>query len=105
MATANELISVNTPRHNRGGKGVRTIKYTEAKGTLIAAKVVRDNHELVLISADGTIIRIPVSGISCMGRSTQGVRVMNLRKGDRVSAVARVVASESGDTEEEIDAE
>jgi len=93
------------PRHNRGGKGVRTIKYTEAKGTLIAAKVVRDNHELVLISADGTIIRIPVSGISCMGRSTQGVRVMNLRKGDRVSAVARVVASESGDTEEEIDAE
>ncbi|MHB1325335.1 MAG: DNA gyrase subunit A [Thermoleophilia bacterium] len=93
------------PRHNRGGKGVRTIKYTEAKGTLIAAKVVRDNHELVLISADGTIIRIPVSGISCMGRSTQGVRVMNLRKGDRVSAVARVVASESSDTEEEIDAE
>ncbi|MFA5801729.1 MAG: DNA gyrase subunit A [Thermoleophilia bacterium] len=93
------------PRHNRGGKGVRTIKHTEAKGTLIAAKVVRDNHELVLISADGTIIRIPVSGISCMGRSTQGVKVMNLRKGDRVSAVARVVASQPGGTEEEIDAE
>ncbi|MHB1361296.1 MAG: DNA gyrase subunit A [Thermoleophilia bacterium] len=93
------------PRHNRGGKGVRTIKHTEAKGTLIAARVVRDNHELVLISADGTVIRIPVKDISCMGRSTQGVRVMNLRKGDRVSAVARVVASQSGDTEEEIDAE
>lgn len=93
------------PRHNRGGKGVRTIKHTEAKGALVAAKVVRDNHELVLISADGTIIRIPVSGISCMGRSTQGVKVMNLRKGDRVSAVARVVASQPGGTEEEIDAE
>ncbi|MFA6001761.1 MAG: DNA gyrase C-terminal beta-propeller domain-containing protein, partial [Thermoleophilia bacterium] len=93
------------PRHNRGGKGVRTIKHTESKGTLVAAKVVRDNHELVLISADGTIIRIPVSGISCMGRSTQGVRVMNLRKGDRVSAVARVVASQPGGTEEEIEAE
>ena len=93
------------PRHNRGGKGVRTIKHTEAKGALIAAKVVRDNHELVLISADGTIIRIPVIGISCMGRSTQGVRVMNLRKGDRVSAVARVVASQSGGTEEEIEIE
>ncbi|MHB8858537.1 MAG: DNA gyrase subunit A [Thermoleophilia bacterium] len=93
------------PRHGRGGKGVRTIKYTEAKGTLVAARVVRDNHELVLISADGTVIRIPVKDISCMGRSTQGVRVMNLRKGDRVSAVARVVASQSGDTEEEIEAE
>jgi DNA gyrase subunit A len=93
------------PRHNRGGKGVRTIKHTEAKGALITAKVVRDNHELVLISADGTIIRIPAKDISCMGRATQGVRVMNLRKGDRVSAVARVVASQSGDTEEEIDAE
>ena len=93
------------PRHGRGGKGVRTIKHTEAKGTLIAARVVRDNHELVLISADGTVIRIPVKDISCMGRSTQGVRVMNLRKGDRLSAVARVVASQSGDTEEEIEAE
>ena len=93
------------PRHNRGGKGVRTIKHTEAKGALIAARVVRDNHELVLISADGTVIRIPAKDISVMGRSTQGVRVMNLRKGDRVSAVARVVASQSGDTEDEIEAE
>jgi len=93
------------PRHGRGGKGVRTIKYTEAKGALVAARVVRDNHELVLISADGTVIRIPVKDISCMGRSTQGVRVMNLRKGDRVSAVARVVASQSGETEDEIEAE
>jgi DNA gyrase subunit A len=93
------------PRHGRGGKGVRTIKYIEAKGRLIAARVVRDNHELVLISADGTVIRIPVKDISCMGRSTQGVRVMNLRKGDRVSAVARVVASQSGETEDEIEAE
>ncbi len=93
------------PRHGRGGKGVRTIKHTEAKGTLIAARVVRDNHELVLISADGTVIRIPVKDVSCMGRSTQGVRVMNLRKGDRVSAVARVVASQAGGAEEEIEAE
>ncbi len=93
------------PRHHRGGKGVRTIKHTEAKGTLVAARVVRDNHELVLISKEGTVIRVPAKDISCMGRSTQGVRVMNLRQGDRVSAVARVVSSSSGATEEEIKAE
>jgi len=93
------------PRHGRGGIGVKTIKHTEKKGTLVAARVVRDNHELVLISADGTVIRIPAQDISRMGRDTQGVRVMNLRKDDRVSAVARVVASQTGGTEEEIEAE
>ncbi|MHB8923098.1 MAG: DNA gyrase C-terminal beta-propeller domain-containing protein, partial [Thermoleophilia bacterium] len=93
------------PRHKRGGLGVKTIKHTEKKGTLVTAKVVRDNHELVLISADGTIIRIPAKDVSIMGRDTQGVRVMNLRKGDKVSAVARVVASQSGATEEEIETE
>ncbi|MHB1390252.1 MAG: DNA gyrase subunit A [Thermoleophilia bacterium] len=93
------------PRHKRGGLGVKTIKHTEKKGALVTAKVVRDNHELVLISADGTIIRIPAKDVSIMGRDTQGVRVMNLRKDDRVSAVARVVASQSGATEEEIEAE
>ncbi len=93
------------PRHHRGGKGVRTIKHTEAKGRLAAARVVRDNHELVMISKDGTVIRVPARDISCMGRSTQGVRVMNLREGDRVSAVARVVASSSGGSEEEVEAE
>ncbi len=93
------------PLHRRGGKGVRTIKHTEAKGTLVAARVVRENHELVFISTDGTVLRVPAKDISCMGRSTQGVRVMNLRKGDRVSAVARVVAGQSGGSEEEIEAE
>ncbi|RJQ45735.1 MAG: DNA gyrase subunit A [Gaiellales bacterium] len=93
------------PRHNRGGKGVRTIKQTETKGTLVAARVVRDNHDLVLISADGVVIRINAAGVSRMGRSTQGVRIMNLREGDKVSAVARVVASQSGASEDEIEAE
>ena len=93
------------PRHNRGGVGVKTIKAVEAKGTLIAARAVRDNHELVLISSFGTVIRIPAKDVSVMGRSTQGVRVMNLREGDRVSAVARAVASQSGGPGEEIEAE
>lgn len=93
------------PRHGRGGLGVKTIKHAKTKGKLIAARVVRDNHELVLISSFGTVIRIPVKDISCMGRTTQGVRVMNLRQGDHVSAVARVVSSKSGAQEEEVDAE
>ncbi|MCL6106663.1 MAG: DNA gyrase subunit A [Actinobacteria bacterium] len=93
------------PRHNRGGIGVKTIKPAEGKGSLIAARAVRDNHELVLISSFGTVIRIPVKDVSVMGRATQGVRVMNLREGDRVSAVARVVASQTGAQEEEIEAE
>jgi DNA gyrase subunit A len=93
------------PRHGRGGLGVKTIKHAKTKGKLIAARVVRDNHELVLISSFGTVIRIPVKDISCMGRATQGVRVMNLREGDHVSAVARVVSSKFGTQEEEIDAE
>ncbi len=93
------------PRHGRGGKGVKTIKKTEAKGMLVAARVVRDNHELVLISEHGVVIRIPAKDISVMGRDTQGVRIMNLREGDRVSAVARVVAGASGAAEEEVEAE
>jgi DNA gyrase subunit A len=51
---------------------------------------VRDGYEVMLISQDGTVIRTSVDGISRMGRSTQGVRLMNLRRGDKVSAIARV---------------
>ncbi|MBE0429284.1 MAG: DNA gyrase subunit A [Thermoleophilia bacterium] len=93
------------PRHGRGGMGVKTIRHTEKKGALVAAGVVRDNHELVLISADGTVIRIPARDVSIMGRDTQGVRVMNLRPGDRLTAVARVVDSQSSGVEEEVEAE
>ncbi len=93
------------PRHRRGGIGVKTIKQVKGKGGLVAARVVRDNHELVLISEQGVLIRIPAEDVSVMGRSTQGVRVMNLREGDRLSAVARVVASTSGAQEEEVEAE
>ncbi len=93
------------PRHRRGGIGVKTIKQAKGKGGLVAARVVKGNHELVLISEQGVVIRIPAQDVSVMGRATQGVRVMNLRPGDRLSAVARVVASKSGAQEEEVVAE
>jgi DNA gyrase subunit A len=81
------------PVKGRGGKGVLTAKLTAKKGGLAGARVVREGQELIFISQTGMVQRNAVSGISRMGRPTQGVRLMNLKKGDRVSAVALVVES------------
>ncbi|MDX6700530.1 MAG: gyrase subunit, partial [Baekduia sp.] len=85
---------------SRGAKGVLTIKLTETKGGLAGALVVRPHQELVFISQNGMIQRTGVKGISQQGRSATGVRVMNPREGDQVSAVALIVESEdeSGET-------
>src|SRR6476646_9011244 len=79
---------------NRGTKGVGTIKLTERKGALAGALVVREHEELVFISENGMVQRTGVRGISRYGRLSQGVRLMNMKEGDRVSAVALVVESE-----------
>jgi DNA gyrase subunit A len=92
------------PVQGRGGQGVRTVKLTDRKGYLAGVRVVRDNHEIMLQSRDGTVIRLRADGIQRYGRATQGVKVMNMREGDVVSAVARMVVSESGASEEEIEA-
>jgi len=89
----------------RGGLGVRTVALTDRKGYLVGVKVVRENHEIMLQSREGVMIRVRADGISRHGRATQGVRVMNMREGDVVSAIARMVVSESGATDEEIDAD
>jgi DNA gyrase subunit A len=80
---------------SRGAKGVKTIAFTEAKGLLSGALVVREHQELVFISQNGMVQRTGVRGINRYGRTSQGVRVMNLRDGDVVSAVALVVESEA----------
>jgi DNA gyrase subunit A len=80
---------------SRGAKGVKTIAFTEAKGLLAAALVVREHQELVFISQNGMVQRTGVRGINRYGRASQGVRVMNLREGDVVSAVALVVESDT----------
>ena len=80
---------------SRGAKGVKTITFTEAKGLLSGALVVREHEELVFISQNGMVQRTSVRGINRYGRASQGVKVMNLRAGDQVSAVALVVESES----------
>jgi DNA gyrase subunit A len=90
---------------SRGAKGVLTIKLTEAKGGLAGALVVRPHQELVFISQNGLIQRTGVKGISPQGRSATGVRVMNPRDGDQVSAVALIVESEDETGEPTLDVE
>ena len=83
------------PVKGRGTKGVKTIQMTERKGALAGALIVREHQELVFISQSGMVQRTSVRGISRMGRATQGVKVMNLRGDDTVSAVAVVVESDA----------
>ena len=90
---------------SRGAKGVKTITFTEAKGLLAGAMVVREHEELVFISQNGMVQRTSVRGINRYGRTSQGVKVMNLRKGDAVSAVALVVESETSTTAAVLDEE
>jgi DNA gyrase subunit A len=82
------------PVKGRGTKGVLTIRLTEKKGGLSGALIVNPHQDLLFISQNGMVQRTGVQGISQMGRSTQGVRVMNIKDDDRVSAVALVVESD-----------
>jgi len=85
---------------HRGGKGIITIKTTERNGFVVAVKEVVDGDELMIITRSGQMIRMPVKGISVIGRNTQGVRLVNLASAegdllpDAVAAVTRVVGEE-----------
>ena len=74
---------------------------TEKKGGLAGALIVRDHQDLLFISQNGMVQRTNAGGISQMGRATQGVKVMNIKDDDRVSAVALVVESSGADVAEE----
>lgn len=82
---------------NRGGKGVKTINITEKTGSLIALKDVTDNHDLMIITQYGNILRSPVSALRVRGRATQGVRLINLRENDIIASVASVFVSEDNE--------
>jgi DNA gyrase subunit A len=82
------------PVKGRGGLGVKTVQLTEARGQLAGAVAVREGEQLMLISTGGTMIKMPVSDIKRLGRSTQGVIVMRLRGDERVSSIARVAEGE-----------
>jgi len=77
--------------HHRGGQGVINIQTTERNGGVVGAWEVGDEDEIMVLSEGGKMIRIPVKTISRIGRNTQGVRVVRLGEGDKVTGVARVV--------------
>ncbi|HEU0025456.1 MAG TPA: DNA gyrase subunit A [Thermoleophilaceae bacterium] len=93
------------PVKGRGTMGVKTIGLTEKKGGLAGALIVREHHDLVFISQSGMVQRTGVKGISRQGRPAQGVRVMNLREDDRVSAVALVMETSADTAAEVVEAE
>jgi DNA gyrase subunit A len=87
------------PVKGRGTKGVLTAKLTAKKGGLAGALIVREHQDLLFISQNGMVQRTRAGGISQMGRPTQGVKVMNMKEDDVVSAVALVI--DSGDSEDD----
>jgi DNA gyrase subunit A len=82
---------------NRGGKGVKTINITDKTGQLIAIKEVTDADDLMIINKSGIAIRMRVTDMRVMGRATQGVRVINLKKGDSIASVTKVHGYENED--------
>jgi DNA gyrase subunit A len=85
---------------NRGGKGVKTLNVTDKTGALIAIKNVTDEDDLMVITKNGITIRIHLDTVRVMGRAAQGVRIINLKKGGEIAAVAKVPRS---DDDESID--
>lgn len=88
---------------NRGGKGVKTLNITEKTGKLLSIKNVTDEEDLMIITKSGVTIRMHIDGIRTMGRAAQGVKLINLKGGSEIAAVARVPRSE--EEEEEFDGE
>jgi DNA gyrase subunit A len=78
------------PKHGRGGQGVIALQTTERNGEMVAALQVTSDHELMMISSTGTLVRTPVGEISIVGRNTQGVRLIRLGDGERLTGVERI---------------
>lgn len=85
---------------NRGGKGVKTISITEKTGHLVSMKSVTDEDDLMIIKKSGVAIRMPMKELRTMGRATQGVKLINIKDGDAIAAVAKVMVE---DTEDEVE--
>jgi DNA gyrase subunit A len=87
------------PSHGRGGQGVVSIQVNERNGQVVGATLVNDEHEIMLITNGGTLVRTRVAEISVQGRNTQGVRLIGLSGGEKLVGVERIEeqASEEGD--------
>ncbi|HTY48340.1 MAG TPA: DNA gyrase subunit A [Steroidobacteraceae bacterium] len=87
------------PRHGRGGQGVIALQTSERNGATVAALQVKPGQDMMLISSTGTLVRTPVEEISVLGRNTQGVRLIRLAEGERLTGVERIESLENGDGE------
>jgi len=90
---------------NRGGKGIKTMNITEKTGPLVAMLKVLDTDDLIIITRDGTLIRISVADIRETGRAAQGVIILRLREGDAIASVASVPQTEEDARDLEINLE
>ena len=82
---------------NRGGKGVKTINVTEKTGQVISIKSVNDTTDLMIITQSGLTIRMSISALRILGRTAQGVRLINLKEGDQIASITIVPTSEDAD--------
>jgi DNA gyrase subunit A len=88
------------PKHGRGGQGVIALQTSDRNGALVAALQVTAGQEIMLISSTGTLVRTPVDEISVLGRNTQGVRLIRLADGERLTGIERIESLEAeGDAE------
>ncbi|GAE26193.1 DNA gyrase subunit A [Halalkalibacter wakoensis JCM 9140] len=86
---------------NRGGKGIKTCNITDRNGSLVSLKIVSGEHDIMIITASGVIIRMNVEGISTTGRNTQGVTLIRVNEGEEVATVARVDINDEEVSEDE----
>ncbi len=91
------------PVQKRGGQGIFTISITEKKGELVGMKIVGPQHELMIISEEGIVIRVKAADAPQLGRSTQGVKIMNLDDDDKVTALTRLVAKSPKEKSKELE--
>ena len=83
----------------RGGKGIKTLHRTEKNGVIAGLKVVNEEHDLMLVTSSGIIIRLCIRDISSMGRNTQGVKLISLKQDEEVTTVSKVEMSEEEEKE------
>ena len=88
---------------SRGGKGIKAMNLTAKTGALTCQLLVHEDEDILLITDDGTLIRMPVADISTLGRNTQGVRLMRVEDGCKVVCVARAEAEEDDEPDDPLD--
>jgi DNA gyrase subunit A len=88
-------------KQRRGGKGLRDIRTSDRNGLVVGIASVRDDHDIMLITTQGMVNRTRVNEIRVVGRNTQGVRIMNLREGDKIASIAKVAHEDEPESPED----